>query len=231
MSTNKFTESTVEEATLQWLEELGYVVLYGPEIEPEGLREERASFSDVVLTDRLHDALTRINPDIPEETRREAVRKLLRAEHPSLVENNQQFHRYLIDGVPVEYRVVGRIKHDQLWLVDFNHPENNDWLAVNQFTVVEDRHTRRPDIVVFVNGLPLAVIELKDPTDPQATIKTAFRQLQTYKAEIPSLFSCNEILVASDGTKARAGTLTADWERFMPWRTVDGRDLAPKELP
>ena len=231
MSLTKVTESTVEEATLQWLEGLGYVVLYGPEIEPEGPREERASFSDVVLIDRLRLALTRINPDIPEETRGEALRKLLRAEHPSLVENNRQFHRYLIDGVPAEYRAEGRIKHDQVWLVDFDHPENDDWLAVNQFTVIEDRHTRRPDIVVFVNGLPLAVIELKDPTDPQATIKTAFQQLQTYKAEIPSLFSCNEILVASDGTKARAGTLTADWEWFMPWRTVDGRDLAPKELP
>ena len=227
----KITESTVEEATLQWLEELGYAVLSGSEIEPEGPRQERASFSDVLLVERLRAALARINPDIPGDAREEAIRKLQRSEHPDLVENNRRFHRFLTDGVPVEYRVEGRTKPDQVWLVDFDRPESNDWLAVNQFTVVEDRHTRRPDVVVFVNGLPLAVIELKDPTDPQATIQSAFKQLQTYKAEIPSLFACNEVLVASDGIKARAGTLTSDWGRFMPWRTVDGKGLSPKELP
>ncbi len=227
----RVTESTVEEATLQWLEEMGYAILPGPEIEPEGPRQERTSFGDVVLVDRLRSAVARINPQIPKEAREEAVRKLLRAEHPDLAENNRRFHRYLTDGVPVEYQAEGRMKPDQVCLVDFDHPENNDWLAVNQFTVVEDRHTRRPDVVVFVNGLPLAVIELKDPTDPQATIQSAFLQLQTYKAEIPSLFACNEVLVASDGTKARAGALTSDWGRFMPWRTVDGKNLSPKELP
>ncbi|PIQ82948.1 MAG: DEAD/DEAH box helicase [Candidatus Omnitrophica bacterium CG11_big_fil_rev_8_21_14_0_20_64_10] len=225
------TESVVEEAALQWLEELGYSILPGPEIEPEGLRQERASFGDVTLIERLRAALARINPGIPEDAREEAIRKLQRVEHPDLVENNRRFHRFLIDGVPVEYQAEGRTKHDQVWLVDFDHPENNDWLAVNQFTVMEERNHRRPDIAVFVNGLPLTVIELKDPTDPQATIQSAFKQLLTYKAEIPALFACNEVLVASDGTKARAGTLTSEWGRFMPWRTVEGKDLSPKELP
>ncbi len=231
MGVVKVTELTVEEATLQWLQEMGYAVLPGPEIEPEGPRQERASFGDVILIERLRSTLARINPGIPENAREEAIRKLQRVEHPDLAENNRRFHRFLIDGVPVEYQVEGRTKPDQVWLMDFDHPENNDWLAVNQFTVVEDRHTRRPDVVIFVNGLLLAVIELKDPTDPQATIQSAFRQLQTYKAEIPSLFASNEILVVSDGTKARAGTLTSDWGRFMPWRTVEGKDLSPKDLP
>jgi type I restriction enzyme R subunit len=227
----KLTESTVEEAALAWLGGLGYAVLHGPEIEPEGPREERASFGEVLLVDRLRAALARINPNIPADTQEDAVRKLRLTEHPSLVENNRQFHRHLVEGVPVEYRAEGRIVHDVVRLIDFDRPDANDWLAVNQFTVMEERNHRRPDVVCFVNGLPLAVIELKDPTDPQATIQKAFRQIQTYKQEIPSLFVYNGVVAISDGVRARAGTLTADWERFMPWRTVEGKDVAHKELP
>ena len=157
------------------------------------------------------------------------IGKVTRTETPSLVENNRRFHKLLTDGVDVEYRRPdGSIAGDKVWLIDFDSPERNDWLAVNQFTVVENKHNRRADIVVFVNGLPLAVIELKNAGDENATIRGAFNQLQTYKNDIPGLFATNELLVISDGLEARVGTLTADWERFMPWRTTDGETVAPK---
>lgn len=226
------TESAVEEATLGWLQELKYDVLHGPEIAPEEPNAERASFGDVILIDRLRAALARINPTIPAEAREEALRKVTHAETPSLVENNRRLHKMLTEAVDVEYRRTdGSIAGDKVWLIDFANPDNNDFLAVNQFTVVEDRHNRRPDVVVFINGLPLAVIELKNAADENATTKGAFQQLQTYKKEIPSLFSPSVLLVASDGLEARIGTLTADWERFMPWRTIDGQAVAPKGTP
>jgi type I restriction enzyme R subunit len=153
--------------------------------------------------------------------------KLTRSETPSLFENNRRFHKFLTDGVDVEYQTSERIVYDQVKLIDFTNPENNDWLVVNQFTVIEDKKERRPDVVVFINGLPLAVIELKNPTAENATIKSAFNQLQTYKNDIPSLFPYNEILVVSDSTQARVGTLTADWERFMPWRENLSPNLSP----
>ena len=225
------TESTVESAALEWFRELGYAVLHGPEMGPEGLFTERTSYSDVVLVDRLGQAVAKLNPRIPENARKEAVRKLLRSEHPTLIQNNRRFHRYIVDGVPVEYRSDDRLVHDQAWLVDFSEPGNNDWVAVNQFTIVEEQHNRRPDMVVFVNGLPLATIELKNPAAERATIKDAFNQMQTYKAEIPSLFAFNEALVISDGVQAKAGTLTSHWEWFLPWRTIEGDEVAPKGLP
>jgi len=225
------TEFTVEDAATGWFEGLGYAVLHGPDIAPGEPNAERASYSDVVLVGRLRSALERINAKIPEEAREEVIRRVIRSEHPSLIENNRRFHRFLVDGVPIEYQTGGRTIHDQAWLIDFFHPEKNDWLVVNQFTVVEDHHTRRSDMAVFVNGLPLAVIELKNPADENATIKDAFQQIQTYKAEIPSLFVYNEALIVSDGVEARVGTLTSEWERFMPWRTAYGKELAPKELP
>ncbi|MGH9427937.1 MAG: type I restriction endonuclease, partial [Terriglobia bacterium] len=225
------TESTVEEAALSWFEGLGYSVLNGPDIAPGELLAERASYADVVLVERLRAALEQINPNLPEEAREEAIRKVLRVEHPNLIENNRRFHHYLVEGVPVEYQKDERTVHDQAWLIDYTNLDNNDWLVVNQFTVIEDRHNRRPDVVVFVNGLPLAVLELKNPADENATIKDAFHQFQTYKAEISPLFVYNEALVVSDGNGARTGTLSSEWERFMPWRTTDGKDLAPQGLP
>jgi type I restriction enzyme R subunit len=226
------TESTVEEATLGWLQGLKYTVLHGPDIAPGEPNAERATFGDVILIDRLRTALARINSTIPAEALDEALRKVTHAETPSLVENNRRLHKLLTEGVDVEYRRTdGSIAGDKVWLIDFANPDNNEFLAVNQFTVVEDRHNRRPDVVVFVNGLPLAVIELKNASDENATTKGAFQQLQTYKKEIPSLFGPNVLLVASDGLEARVGTLTADWERFMPWRTIDGQAVAPKDTP
>ena len=224
------TESVVEDAALAWFEELNYSVLYGPDIAPGEPTAKRASYADVVLVDRLRSALGKINPTIPSDAREEAVRKITLSETPSLFENNRRFHTLLTDGVDVEYHADdGRAVHDKVWLIDFAKPAKNDWLIVNQFTVIDNagvKHpspsNRRPDVVVFVNGLPLGVIELKNPADENTTIKGAFNQLQTYKNDIPGLFPYNEILVISDGLEARAGTLTADWERFMPWRTIEG---------
>lgn len=225
------TELIVEAATLEWFKGLGYTTLSAPDIAPDEPNAERQTFADVVLVDRLSSALTQINPTIPADALEEALRKIVSIglDSPSLYENNRRFHNLLTDGVPVEYYADDRIVHDQVKLIDFDQPNNNGWLAANQFTVIEDRKNRRPDVVVFINGLPLGVIELKNPADENATIRKAFDQLQTYKQDIPCLFPYNEILIISDGTEARVGTLTADWERFMPWRTIDGDSIAPKQ--
>lgn len=185
----RICESTVEEAALSWFDELGYKVVHGEEIAPERPGAERESFGDVLLIERLRDAIDRLNPDIPGDAREDALRKVLRPDRPTLVTNNRAFHRMLRDGVEVEYRREdGSIAGDQVHLVDYDNPENNDWLVVNQFTVIEGQHNRRPDVVVFVNGMPLSVVELKNAADEDATIWTAFNQLQTYKDQIPSLF-------------------------------------------
>ena len=226
----RFTESEVEDAALEWLAGLGYAVLHGPDIGPEGPAPERGSYDEVLLTSRLRKALARLNPHLPAETLEDVLRKVRQAETPSLVEENRRLHRYLIEGVPVEVaREDGSIGGDAAWLIDFDDIEANDWLAVNQFTVIEGQNTTAgPDVVLFVNGLPLAVIELKNPGDENATLEGAFNQLQTYKDEIPSLFRTNAALMTSDGIQARLGSLTANLERFMPWRTVDGSAIAPK---
>jgi type I restriction enzyme R subunit len=226
-----FTESIVEDAALAWLEALGYGVLHGPDIAAGELAAERGdpNYRDVLLERRVRQALRRLNPDLPPEAFEDAWRKLTRVDAPSLVERNRAVHRMLVDGVNVEYRRKdGSIAGAQAGVIDFAAPENNDWLAVNQFTVSEGQHQRRPDIVLFVNGLPLAVIELKNPADEEATIWTAYRQLQTYQAQIPSIFATNVALIISDGVQARIGTLGAGKEWFKPWRTIAGvQDAAP----
>jgi len=219
-------EFTLEQTTLDWFRSMDYGIAFGPDISPDGSICEREDYGQVVLVEQLRTALASINPNIPADAIDEAVRKITRAQSPSLIENNRRFHLMLTDGVDVEFtNDEGRIVHDKVWILDINDMNNNDWLAVNQFTVVENRRNRRPDILVFVNGLPLAVIELKNPADENATLRNAFNQLQTYKNDIPSLFAYNELLVISDGMEARAGTLTSGWDRFMPWRTIDGTDL------
>ncbi|MHB1233112.1 MAG: type I restriction endonuclease subunit R [Burkholderiales bacterium] len=219
----------VEEAALTWFGELGYAIAHGPHIAPGESASERDSFADVILIGRLRDAITRLNPAIPEDAREEALRKVLHPDNPSFLANNRAFHHMLRDGVEVEYkRPDGSIAGDHVRLVDFADAQANDWLAVNQFTVIEAQHNRRPDIVVFVNGLPLAVLELKNAADEDATIWSAYKQLQTYQAEIPSLMHYNELLVVSDGVQARIGSLTASQEWFKVWRTIDGEKDAPK---
>ncbi len=222
-------ESHVEAAALEWFGELGYAVGHGPHLAPGEPAAERDSFGDVVLVGRLRAAIARLNPSIPADAQEEAFRKVLRVGTPSLTQTNRAFHKMLRDGVDVEYpRTDGSIKGDKVRLVDFGDVEANDWLAVNQFTVIESGHNRRPDIVVFLNGLPLSVIELKNAADEEATIWNAYEQLQTYTAEIPSLLHYNELLVVSDGSQARIGSLTANQEWFKVWRTIDGEKDAPK---
>ena len=229
-----FTESIVEEATLAWLEALGYTILHGPDIAvglPDAERID-PNYRDVILDGRLRQALVRLNPNLPSEALEDAYRKLTRSDAPSLPERNRSVHRMLVDGVTVEYRRKdGSIAGTQARVIDYERPENNDWLAVNQFTVSEGPHTRRPDVVVFVNGLPLAVIELKNPADENATLKSAWHQLQTYQAQIPALFATNTALIISDGTQARIGAVGAGQEWFKPWRTITGHEEAPPALP
>jgi type I restriction enzyme R subunit len=221
-----FTESIIEQTALDWLKDLGYTIVYGSDIAPDESAAERENYGEVILAGRLKAALERINPNVPPEALEDAYRKIARPNLPSLVGNNRAFHKMLTDGIEVEYRHDGRIKGDKVWLIDFDDLDNNDWLAVNQFTVVENHINRRPDVIIFINGLPLAVIELKNAADEKATIWSAFKQLQTYKNEITPLFVYNEALIISDGVNARIGSLTADKERFMPWKTIAGDELA-----
>lgn len=226
------SESDIESVAMNWLSGLGYQTLFGPDIAPDMPAAERTDYRQVVLETRLLEALHRINPHVPYDAIQEAVRKLTRPDLPSLIANNHAIHKYLVEGVPVEYpRPDGSMGGDLVRVLDYNSIDKNEFLAVNQFTVVDDNHERRPDIVLFVNGLPLAVLELKNATTEEATIWTAYNQLQTYKEQIPSLFAYNEALVVSDGIQARIGTLTASKEWFMPWRTIEGEELADTTLP
>jgi type I restriction enzyme, R subunit len=231
MNSAGFAESVVEQAALAWLEALGYTVLHGPDIaagEPSAERSD-PNYRDAILERRLREALVRLNPDLPPEAIEDAFRRLTWFDSPSLVERNRMVHRMLVDGVTVEYRRKdGSIAGAQARVLDYGIPDKNDWLAVNQFTVSEGQHTRRPDVVLFVNGLPLAVIELKNPVDENATVEVAIQQLDTYQAQIPALFATNAALVSSDGRYARIGALGAGKEWFKPWRTIAGvQDAAP----
>jgi type I restriction enzyme R subunit len=226
------TEADVEQMLMDQFAGLGFTCLADTVAGPDGSAPEREAYSDVLLLGRLRAAVDRLNPHIPPEAREDAIKKVLAAEKPSLVEENRRLHQALVEGIKVEFRTDdGTIRGDSVRLADFDNPEANDWLALNQFTVIESGAKRRPDVVVFVNGLPLAVIELKNPGTEQATLSGAFNQLQTYKSQIGSLFRTNAVLVISDGLMARIGSLTANEERFMPWRTTDGAKIAPKGSP
>jgi type I restriction enzyme R subunit len=229
---SKFDEDQLEQAGINWFKELNYTYMNGYEISPGGKYQERESHKDVVLEERLRNSLYSINSDIPNKAIESAIREVLIPKEPSVIENNRNFHKMVTDGIDVEYeREDGSIKYDKVWLFDKEEKKNNDWLVVNQFTVQEGEYTRRPDLVVFVNGLPLVVMELKSAVAENATINTAYNKLQNYKDQIPSLFTYNEILIISDGHNARAGTITSNIERFMTWRTIDGDEIAPKGIP
>jgi len=228
-----FTESVVEDAALAWFEGLGYRVLHGPDIAfgESAVERKDPNYRDAYLENRVRQAIKRLNPNLPSEAIEDAFRKFVKAHAPSLLERNRIIHHMIVDGITVEYRRPdGSIAGAQAWLMDFGEPNNNDWLVVNQFTVAEGQNIRRPDIVIFVNGLPLSVIELKNPADENATIWTAFQQLQTYQAQIPSLFASNATLIISDGVQARVGALGSGKEWFKPWRTVTGRGDAAAKL-
>jgi len=221
------TEDQLEKESLAWLQDVGYTHAYGPDIAHDGPHPERADYRQVILTCRLREAIRKLNPNVPTAAREAALKQVLDLGIPALLSANQHFHRLLITGVPVQYQKDGQTRGDFVRLIDWTSPERNDWLAVNQFSIKGPHHTRRPDIILFVNGLPLVLIELKNPADLNADVGRAFDQIQTYKEQIPDVFQTNEVLVISDGTEALLGSLSADVERFMAWRTIDGITLDP----
>ena len=221
------TEDQLEQETLGWLQDVGYTHLYGPDIAFDGSSPERANYRQVVLPFRLREAINRLNPDIPTAAREDALKQVIDLGMPVLLSANQHFHRMLVTGVPVQYQLAGETRGDFVRLIDWAQPDRNEWLAVNQFSIRGPHHTRRPDVILFVNGLPLVLIELKNPADLNADVWKAYDQIQTYKEQISDTFQYNEVLVISDGTEALLGSLSADAERFMAWRTIDGVTLDP----
>ena len=225
------TENSIEEFAIELLEKLGYESVYGPDIAPDNefstsfgaTSDKRESYEQVLLNNRLRKALKRINRNMPADVLEDAIKEIQRIHSPELLTNNETFHRFLTEGIPVSKRVDGEDRGDLVWLIDFKNPYNNDFLVVNQFTVVENNHPKRPDIVLFVNGIPLVVIELKNAADENASIRMAFKQIETYKALIPTLFTYNGFVVISDGLEAKAGTISSGFSRFMAWKSSDGQ--------
>lgn len=224
------SEDHIEQIIIQEFIELGYSYVNGADISPDGVAQER-EFDEVVLKQRLQTAIAKLNPNVPYEAQEEAIKKVLRTDSPNLFQNNYQVHKYLTDGVDVEYRKGDRIAGDKVWLIDYENPTNNEFLVVNQFTIIENNINKRPDIILFVNGLPLVVIELKNAVDENATIHSAFNQLQTYKSTIPSLFLYNALLIISDGWEAMYGSLTSPKQFFVPWKSIDGEFVADENMP
>ncbi|MBN2426408.1 MAG: DUF559 domain-containing protein, partial [Calditrichaceae bacterium] len=222
----KLYENDIESFSIELFSTLGYHYIFAPDIAPDGEKPERNSFEDVLLTERLQKSLLRINPVLPATAIEDAIKQIQRIHSPQLIANNEAFHRLLTEGVKVSYQKNGRERGDIVWLVDFQNPDNNDFMVCNQFTVIENNVNKRPDVILFVNGLPLVVIELKNPADENATVKSAFKQIQSYKAAIPGLFTFNSFTIISDGLEARAGTISSAYSRFMAWKTSDGRKEA-----
>ncbi len=227
---SRITENQIEQFAIEILQFFGWDYVFGPDIAPgaenrNSLIVNRQSFEDVLLYDVFESALERINPQIPENAINDAIKIVrdLPTQYPNLIANNEAFHKILTEGIKVTYRKDGEERGDIVKLIDFDNPENNDFLVINQFTVVENSINKRPDIILFVNGLPLVVFELKNPADENATIKSAYNQIQTYKQTIPSLFTYNEIIIISDGLEAKAGSLSAGFDRFMAWKSIDGK--------
>lgn len=224
------SEDHIEQILIQEFKDLGYSYVNGADISPDGTAQER-EFDEVVLKVRLEEAVRRINPNVPSEASEEAIKKVLRSESPSLIQNNYQFHKYLTEGVDVEYRKGDRIVGDKVWLVNYEDTTQNEYLVVNQLTIIENNVNKRPDVILYVNGLPLVVIELKNAVDENATLQSAFNQLQTYKQAIPSLFHYNVLLIASDGWEALYGAVTSPKQFFVPWKSIDGKSVADLTIP
>lgn len=227
---NSISENEIEEIAIGYLQKLGYTYILGTVISPDGEHPER-QYNEVALVTRLRDAIDKLNPAITQDAKEDALKKVLRTDSPNALINNETFHKYLTEGVDVEVRTTDGIRGEKVYIIDFNQPENNEFLAVNQFTIIEGNQNKRPDIILFINGLPLVVIELKNAVDENATIKSAFSQLQTYKQAIPSLFTFNELMIVSDGWDALCGTVTSDFGRFMSWNTKDGKTTADTLQP
>jgi len=236
---SKFTESEIEIFSLDELKQLGFSYILGPSIAPDaeatqgfllgepaspyGGPEKRATYGEVVLKRTLEQAIHRLNPAVPDTARQEALKAVLSVFSPQLIDANEAFHKMLAEGVPVTAQKDGQERGERVWLVDFQNPENNVFYAINQFTVIERNQNKRPDVILFVNGLPLVVIELKNPADKHATVRKAYDQIQTYKAVIPTLFFYNAFCVITDGLEAKAGTISSAFSRFQAWKTIDGK--------
>lgn len=225
-SRDKITESSIEEFTISLLIKQEYQYFYGPDFAPDCDTPERTSFEDVLLLKKLKAALVRINPGIAEDLLEDALKQIQRLNSPDTIANNEAFHRMMTEGISVNYQKNCQTRGELVWLIDFKNPENNDFLAVNQFTIVENNVNKRPDIILFINGLPLVVIELKNPADENATTHAAYKQIETYKQAIPTLFSYNAFAIISDGLEAKAGTISAGFSRFMTWKSADGKSEA-----
>lgn len=219
----RITEHSIEEFAIELLEKLGYEYIYAPNIAPDGETPERQTYEQVLLVERLQNAVKRINKSIPADAQAEAIKEIQRIASPELLANNEAFHRLLTEGIPVSKRVDGDDRGDRVWLIDFKNPYNNDFVVANQFTVMENNNNKRPDVILFVNGIPLVVIELKNAADENATIHSAFKQIETYKSIIPTLFTYNGFVVISDGLEAKAGSISAGFSRFMAWKSADGK--------
>ncbi len=221
-----FNENTVEAAALEYFAELGYHTVHGPDIAPGEPAAERTSYADVLLWGRVRDALHRINPSASPTLLDEAIKRICRAESQSPIDENYRIHKLITEGVPVEHRNTdGSLRTTRLWLIDYESPRNNDWVATNQFTIIEDGKNRRPDVIVFVNGLPLGLLELKNPAAENATLKSAWNQIQTYRKDIPSVFLSNAVTVLSDGTSSAMSSYTGSFEHYAPWKTIEGREV------
>jgi type I restriction enzyme, R subunit len=219
----RITENTIESFAIELLDKLGYEYIYAPDIAHDGVNPERDSYAQVLLLNRLQTAVKRINHSIPADAQAEAIKEIQRIASPELLTNNETFHRLLTEGIPVSKRVDGDDRGDRVWLIDFKNPHNNDFVVANQFTIIENGNNKRPDVILFVNGIPLVLIELKNATDENTTINSAFKQVETYKAIIPSLFTYNGFVLISDGLEAKAGSISAGLSRFMAWKTADGK--------
>lgn len=219
----KLTETHIENLAIELLCQLGYEYIYAPDVAPDSPNPERESYAQVLLMSRLQAAVQTINPGLPAYAQAEAIREIQRIASPDMLTNNETFHRFLTKGVPVTVRIGGEDRGDRVWLIDFKNPANNRFVVASQYTIVENNHNKRPDLLLFVNGIPLVLLELKNAADANTTLHSAFRQVETYKALIPGLFTYNGFVVISDGLEAKAGTVSSGFSRFMAWKTADGK--------
>ncbi len=225
------TENIIEESAIEILQSQGWEYANGKEISPEGLFCERENFQQIILTNRLRSAIAKINPHIPADAQEAAIQKVLRIYSPVLLHNNEEFHKLLVEKVKIPYQQNGYERSHEVALIDFENTDNNQFLVVNQYTIIERNQNKRPDVILFINGLPLVVIELKNASDENASIRKAYEQIQTYKAIIPSLFTYNSVCIISDGLECKAGSVSADLSRYMTWKTSDGVKEASRFKP
>jgi len=228
---NPITESNIETFAIEVLKSQGWQYVHGLAIAPGAESAERESFEQIILTRRLRKAVARLNRDIPADAQEQAVQKVLRIYSPDMLHNNETFHQLLVEKVKIPYQQDGYERSYEVELIDFSHPSNNEFLIVNQYTIIENNQNKRPDILLFINGIPIVLIELKNAADETATIKKAYDQIQTYKATIPGLFTYNEVCIISDGMDCRAGSVSAGFSRYMTWKSADGKKESSRFIP